>query len=96
MNHHNHRESSYLRGYNGLYLRAYKAPLHLSRTLYKSAHFIQNKPNFQKSQMNVSLYNTTDYENISDWTLGENKPNSNPIKANFRKNEFKLLCYMLL
>ncbi len=26
-----------------------------------------------------------DYENISDWTLGENKPNSNPIKPNFQK-----------
>ncbi len=35
--------------------------------------------------MNVYLYNITDYENISDWTLGENKPNSNPIKPNLRK-----------
>ena len=32
--------------------------------------------------MNVNLYNTTDYENKSNWTLGENKPNSKPIKAN--------------
>jgi len=24
------------------------------------------------------------YENKSNWTLGENKPNSNPIKPNFR------------
>jgi len=30
--------------YKALYLRAYKA-LHLSRTLYKSALFMQNKPN---------------------------------------------------
>ncbi len=43
--------------------------------------FMQNKPNFQKSQMNVIIYNTIDYENISDWTIGQNKPNSNPIKA---------------
>jgi hypothetical protein len=35
--------------------------------------------------MNVNLYNTTDYENIANWTLGENKPNSNPIKPNFRR-----------
>ncbi len=35
--------------------------------------------------MNVNLYNTTDYENISDWTLGESKPNSNPIKPNLKK-----------
>jgi len=43
---------------------------------------MQNKPNFQKSQMNVKSYNTTDYENKSNWTLGESKPNSNPIKPN--------------
>ena len=47
--------------------------------------FMQNKPNFQKSQMNVNPYNTTDYENISDWTIGQSKPNSNPIKPNFQK-----------
>ncbi len=35
--------------------------------------------------MNVNPYNTTDYENKSNWTLGENKPNSNPIKPNFQK-----------
>jgi len=43
---------------------------------------MQNKPNFQKSQMSANLYDTTDYENISDWTLSKNKPNSNPIKPN--------------
>ena len=26
-----------------------------------------------------------DYENKSGWTLGQNKPNSNPIKANLKK-----------
>jgi len=40
---------------------------------------MQNKPNFQKSQMNVSFFYTIDYENKSNWTLGQNKPNSNPI-----------------
>ncbi len=29
--------------------------------------------------MNVYPYNTTDYENKHNWTLGRNKPNSNPI-----------------
>jgi len=47
--------------------------------------FMQNKPNFQNAQMNVNPYITTDYKNKSNWTLGENKPNSNPIKPNFRK-----------
>ncbi len=35
--------------------------------------------------MNVNPYITTDYENKSNWTLGQNKPNSNPIKPNLRK-----------
>jgi hypothetical protein len=55
---------------------------------------MQNKPNFRKSQMNVNIYNTTDYENKSDWTIGQNKPNSNPNKPNFFKgqNEQKIAC----
>ncbi|MHC4191314.1 MAG: hypothetical protein ACYSUB_16810 [Planctomycetota bacterium] len=65
-------------------LSAYKAALHLSRTLYKSTLFMQNKANFRKSQVNVNLYNTTDYENKPNWTLGENEPKTNPIKANFK------------
>jgi len=32
--------------------------------------------------MNVNSLITIDYENKSNWTLGENKPNSNPIKPN--------------
>ncbi len=35
--------------------------------------------------MNIIPYNTTDYENKRNWTIGQNKPNSNPIKANLRK-----------
>ncbi len=35
--------------------------------------------------MNVKLYNTKDYENISNWTIGQSKPNSNPIKPNCLK-----------
>jgi len=33
-------------------------------------------------QMNVSIFSKMAYEYKSNWTLGENKPNSNPIKAN--------------
>ena len=32
--------------------------------------------------MNVRSLITVDYENIANWKLGENKPNSKPIKAN--------------
>ncbi|MFH1881357.1 MAG: hypothetical protein ABIL62_01430 [Planctomycetota bacterium] len=64
--------------------------------------FMQNKPNFRKAKMNVNSLITIDYEKISDWTLGENKPNSNPIQtqskpvlsavewANFRKSKMNL------
>ena len=41
--------------------------------------FMQSKPNFQKSQMNVSIYLQTAYENKCNWTIGQSKPNSNPI-----------------
>jgi len=35
--------------------------------------------------MSANIFITKDYENLSNWTLGENKPNSNPIKPNFQK-----------
>jgi hypothetical protein len=47
---------------------------------------MQNKPNFQKSQMNVINLSQMAYENKRNWTLGQNKPNQSqfkPIKANF-------------
>ncbi len=40
---------------------------------------MQNKPNVKDAIINVNSLLTTDYENKSNWTLGENKPNSNPI-----------------
>ncbi len=40
--------------------------------------------------MNVKIYNTTDYEYKCDWTIGQNKPNSNPIKPNFRQEMPKM------
>ncbi len=45
--------------------------------------------------MNVTPYNTTDYENKSNWTLGENKPNSNPIKPNCRKAKMNVNLYVI-
>jgi hypothetical protein len=45
--------------------------------------------------MNVNLYNTTDYENKSNWTLGENKPNSKPIKPNLRKAQMNVNLYVI-
>ncbi len=31
--------------------------------------------------MNVTIFTQMDYENIANWTLGENKPNTNPIQT---------------
>ncbi|GAI40433.1 unnamed protein product, partial [marine sediment metagenome] len=45
---------------------------------------MQNKPNLPAPQMNVSSILTKDYENKSNWKLGENKANTKPIKANTR------------
>jgi len=35
--------------------------------------------------MNVNPYNTKNYENKRDWTIGQSKPNSNPIKPNSKR-----------
>ena len=44
--------------------------------------------------MNVKLYNTKDYENKGDWTLGQNKPNSNPNKPNFQKAKMNVNSFI--
>ncbi len=44
--------------------------------------FMQNEPNFLDALMNVSPVITTEYINNPNWTLGENEPKTNPIKAN--------------
>jgi hypothetical protein len=51
---------------------------------------MQNKPNLVRRRRianDVSFFYTMDYENKSDWTLGENKPNSKPIKPNCLKGK---------
>ncbi len=57
--------------------------------------FMQNKPNFRKSQMNVSILLQMDYENKSNWTIGQNKPNSNPNKPNLRKAKMNVNLYVI-
>ncbi len=65
--------------------------------------FYAKQTQFPKKSNDVTFFYTMDYENISDWTLGENKPNSNPIKpcpersrmgqSPKSQNERKLICY---
>ncbi len=42
--------------------------------------FMQNKPNFRKSQMNVNVYYTKVYKNKTAFRRGKNKPKTNPNK----------------
>ncbi len=42
--------------------------------------------------MNVTKVLTKDYENKSNWTLGENEPNSKPNKANCLKGKIDAKC----
>ena len=44
--------------------------------------FMQNKPNFRKSQMNVTSLITADYDKRTLGRRGKNEPKTNPIKAN--------------
>jgi len=63
------------------------APLHLSRALYKSTLFMQNKPNFLDALMNVNKVLTRDYEKKTLGEHGKNKPNTNPIKTQFPQRD---------
>ncbi len=49
-------------------------------TYFQTHSILTNKPNFQKSQMNVTIYYTKLYKNETAFRRGKNKPNSNPIK----------------
>ncbi len=51
---------------------------------------MQNKPNFQNSQMNANLYNTTDYENKWQRKVRKNKPNTNPNKPNLKRAKMNI------
>ena len=73
--------------------------LHLSRVLYKSTLFMQNKPNLLNAQMNVTSAITMNYEQLTMNYANKNKPNSKPIKANtkpkqtqFPANNFVTRC----
>jgi len=46
---------------------------------------MQNKPNLLNVQIYINIYETKIYKNKTASGSGKNKPNSNPIKANFRK-----------
>ena len=51
---------------------------------------MQNKANFQKVKLNVNKVLTRDYENIANCSLGENKANSKPNKANLPDDQMNV------
>ncbi|MGB2809448.1 MAG: hypothetical protein WBC22_17030 [Sedimentisphaerales bacterium] len=48
--------------------------------------FMQNKPNFRKSQMNVNKVLTKAYDKMDTWSIGKNKANTKPIQTQFKPN----------
>ena len=52
--------------------------------------FMQNEPNLPKAQMNVNKVLIKDYEDKTNWTLGENEPKTNPNEPNFKKAEMNV------
>jgi hypothetical protein len=48
---------------------------------------MQNEPNLRKSQVDVTPLVIMNYEEKSDWTPGENEPNSKPNKANLETED---------
>ena len=56
---------------------------------------MQNKPNFQDTQMNVNIYDTKDYKNFIPLAGQKNKPNSNPIKPNLKKAKINVNLYVI-
>jgi len=53
---------------------------------------MQNKPNFRKSQMNISIFIKMAYEKFIPLAGQKNKPNSNPIKPNCLKGKIDAKC----
>ncbi len=57
--------------------------LHLSRVLYKSTLFMQNKANLLDSRMNVTSVITKDYENVCLRRASK----TNPIQSQFKAKQ---------
>ena len=58
-------------------------PLHLSRTLYKSNLFMQNKAKFQNDEMNVTSLSAKSYNDFRLLFRRKNKAKQSQNKANF-------------
>jgi len=52
--------------------------------------FMQNKPNSPNVQIYINFYYIKDYQNFIPLAGPKNKPNSNPIKPNFKKAKMNI------
>jgi hypothetical protein len=50
-----------------------------------SPFFMQNEPNFQKSQFNASKVSAMNYGKMDTWSIGKNEPKTNPNEPNSKK-----------
>jgi hypothetical protein len=86
--------------HNALYLRAYKAPdiyvpishLYICKESSTNQPFYAKQTQFPKKSNDVSFFYTMDYENKRNWTIGQSKPNSNPIKPNLPEGKIDAKC----
>jgi hypothetical protein len=72
------------------YLRAYTAHSTLVEDSLQINSFMQNEPNFRKSQVNVTYIITKDYENETLGEHGKNEPKTNPNEAKFKKTKINV------
>ena len=76
---HEHRESSYL--------RAYKAPLHLSRVLYKFTPFYAKQTQFRTKS---NVYNRSLYNQLQQKMNNGNLVKTKPIQSQYEPNQSQL------
>ncbi len=69
--------------------------LYICRESSTNQPFYAKQSQFPKKSNDVSFFYTMEYENISDWTIGENKPNSNPIKPNLKRAKMNVIPVVL-
>jgi len=48
--------------------------------------FLQNEPNFRKSQVNVTVLLAREYVQMDTWSIGKNKAKTNPKQTQFKAN----------
>ena len=47
--------------------------------------FMQNEPNFRKSQVNVTAFITMNYVQMDTWSIRKKQSQTNPNKAKFKR-----------